>query len=379
MYPVPEFRGNKIAMLLFCAAFFITPFIQAQCTASGPNSPATSSNVPFAGSDYSFNNPLNALFNDGSNAVAASILSFSSKQTDYLQAQGFGFSIPTAATICGIEVNVVKSAANVLLNLATVKDYSVRVMKNGALTPSNLADGITQWPSSDVTASYGSASQLWGTTWTPADINSANFGFSIAAEIDGTLALFPAARINYISMTVYYLDPSVLPAQSIQFNVANGSNNSAVLSWKQNDIDEGASLIIERSVNGTTWETLPGAAQKNSITSMYTYTDASPLPGKSLYRLKMIATSGEVRYSTVQPFELTGIISLKCYPNPFTSYIQVAGVMAGERVTVTNLVGQQLYLSAPAVKNIISIDVNDLQPGIYVISAGNRKIKVQKK
>jgi hypothetical protein len=53
--------------------------------------------------------------------------------------------------------------------------------------------------------------------------------------------------------------------------------------------------------------------------------------------------------------------------------------MAGERVTVTNLVGQQLYLSAPAVKNTISIDINDLQPGIYVISAGNRKIKVQKK
>jgi hypothetical protein len=379
MNPLPEILGNKIAMPLLCAVLFITTFIQAQCIASGPNSPATASSVSFGGSDYSFNTPLNSLLNDGNNTVASSILSFSLKQTEYLQAQGFGFSIPTAATICGIEVNVVKSAANVLLNLATVKDYSVRVMKNGIFTPTNLADGITQWPSSDVNSSYGDANEIWGTTWTPADINSANFGFSISAEIDGTVALFPAARINYISMTVYYLDPIVLPAQSIQFNVVNGSNNSAVLSWKQNSIDEAASLTIERSVNGTKWEMVPGATQKSSITPLYIYTDASPLPGKSLYRLKMTATSGEVRHSTVQPFELTPITSLKCYPNPFTSHIQVAGVIAGERVTVTNLFGQQLYLSAPAVKSTISVDINDLQPGIYVISAGNRKIKVQKK
>jgi hypothetical protein len=379
MYPVPEIRGNKIAMLLLCTALFITPFTQAQCIASGPNSPGTASSVSFAGSDYSFNTPLNTLLNDGNNAVASSVLSLSSKLTEYLQAQGFGFSIPTAASICGIEVNVVKSADNVLLNLATVTDYSVRVMKNGTLMPSNLADGITEWPSSDVTVSYGGNNQLWGTTWTPDDINSANFGFSIAAEIDGTAALFPVARIDHISITVYYLDPSVLPAQSIQFNVANGSNNSAVLSWNQISVDEAASLTVERSVNGTKWEPVPGAAQKSSTTPLYTYTDASPFSGKSFYRLKMTATSGEVRHSTVQSFELTGITSLKCYPNPFTSHIQVAGVMAGERVTVTNLVGQQLYLSAPAVKNTISIDINDLQPGIYVVSAGNRKIKVQKK
>jgi hypothetical protein len=379
MYPAPQILGNKIAMPLLCAVLFISPFTQAQCIASGPNSPATATSISFAGSDYSFNNPLNTQLNDGNNAVASSVLSISKKQTEYLQAQGFGFSIPTAATICGIEVNVVKSAANVLLNLATVTDYNVRVMKNGTLTPTNLADGITQWPSSDVNTSYGDANEIWGTTWTPADINSANFGFSISAEIDGTAALFPDARINHISITVYYLDPIVLPAQSIQFNVANGSNNSAVISWKQNSVDEAASLTIERSVNGTKWETVPGAAQKSSITPLHMYTDASPLPGKSLYRLKMTATSGEVRYSTVQPFELTAITSLKCYPTPFTSYIQVAGVIAGERVTVTNLFGQQLYLSAPAVKNTISIDINDLQPGIYVISAGNRKIKVLKK
>jgi hypothetical protein len=379
MYPVPRTPGNKIAMLLLCYVLFNAPLVQAQCIASGPNSPATSSNVPFTGSDYSFSNPLNILANDGNNAVASSILSFSSKQTDYLQAEGFGFNISTAATICGIEVNVVKSAANVLLNLATVTDYNVRVMKNGAPIGTNLADGTTQWSSSDVNTSYGGTNELWGTTWSPTDINSGNFGFSISAEIQGTVALFPSARINFISMTVYYLDPGVLPAQSIQFHVANGTQNTAVLSWKPADMEEAASFAVERSINGTKWEILDGTPQKSAVSHLLTFTDNRPLPGKSFYRLKKMTASGEVRYSTVLSFESTDITSIKCYPNPFTSIIKVTGVVAGEQVAITDIYGKRLYLSSPAINNTIKIDVSDLQPGMYVINTGKKIMKIQKK
>jgi type IX secretion system substrate protein len=379
MYQVPGTRGNKIAMLLFCYALLTAPFARAQCIATSANSPATSSNVSFTGSDYAFNNPSNILLNDVNNAVASSVLSFSNKQTDYLQAQGFGFNIPTAATICGIEVNVVKSAANVLLNLATVTDYDVRVMKNGTLSLTNLADGVTQWSSSDVNTSYGGTNELWGTSWSPTDINSGNLGFSISAEIHGTVALFPGARINYISMTVYYLDPSVLPAHSIQFHVSNGANNTALLSWKPTGIDETVSFTVERSTNNTKWETLNSRAQKNTMAASYAYTDAKPLTGKSFYRLKTVSASGDVRYSTMLAFEPTDVISIKCYPNPFTSFIQVTGVLAGERVAVTDIFGQRLYLSCPAKTNPINIDVRDLQPGMYVISTGKKKMKIQKK
>lgn len=378
MYPVPGTRGNKIA-ILFCYLFFTAPFARAQCIATSANSPATSSSVSFPGSDYPFNNPLNILLNDGNNAVASSILSFSNKQTEYLQAWGFGFNIPTASTICGIEVNVVKSAANVLLNLATVTDYDVRVMKNGTPVGTNLANGITQWSSSDVNTSYGGTNELWGTPWSPTDINSGNFGFSISAEIHGTVALFPAAMINYINMTVYYLDPSVLSAQSIQLHITNGANNTAVLSWMPTDMEKASSFAIERSVNGAKWEVLNGLPQKTTISSLLTFTDTRPLPGKSFYRLKKMAASGEIRYSTMLPFEVSDLTSIKCYPNPFTSFIKVAGVPAGERVALTDIYGQLLYLSSPATNNTIQIDVNDLQPGIYVISTGNRKMKIQKK
>lgn len=382
MHPVPVIRGNKIALLLFCYVLFNASFAQAQCVAVGANSPDTSMTVPTGSSIYSFNNPLNTLANDGSRATATSLLQlFGDETTDYLQVKGFGFNIPTAASICGIEATVVRSATNVdlLFHTSSVKDIDVRVMKNGILTGINEAHTSTEWPLSDGNATYGTNSDLWGSSWSPADINSNNFGFSISAKIHGTATLFPAARINYISMTVSYLDPTLLSTQALQFQVANGVNHSAALSWKLNTADDGTTFSIERSVNGMKWQPVQGLPQQNFHAAMFSFIDAQPLPGQSYYRLKITFSSGEVHYSTVQPFEYIGNISLKCYPNPVTTIVQIAGVIPGERVVLTDLYGKLLFLSAPAKNNIIQLDVAHLQPGMYVISAGNRKIKVQKK
>lgn len=377
MNPIPENHGNKIALILFCYVLITIRFAQAQCIAVGPNSPGTSASVSFAGSDFDFNNPANCLISDNNRATATPTIFLLSGQTEYLQATNFGFSIPTAATICGIEVNIERSATNLLLNFTSVTDNNVRIIKGGTRTGTNLANTSDPWPAdNDATTNYGNNNELWGTSWSPTDINSTNFGIAISAQITGIVGLLPSARINHISMTVYYLDPSVLSAQSIQFDVATGANHTAVLTWKPTGTD---SFAIERSVNGTKWESLKSPPQKSTISPSYTFTDTKPLPGKSFYRLKMVSVSGEVRYSSILPFEIIGIASLKCYPNPSTSFIQVAGVVAGERVSITDIYGQRLYLSAPAVSTTIQIDVNNLQPGIYVISSGKQKMKIQKK
>lgn len=378
MYPVPVNYGKGAAMLLLSLSLISLQPARAQCIAVGPNNPATSANVPFTGSDYAFNNPSNAQLSDNTFSYAASLASLFNKTTDYLQVKNFGFNIPTAATICGIKAQVVKSAddIDILLIGAWVKDYNVRIIKAGALAGNNMANA-TEWPSSNTTATYGGVNDLWGTTWSPAEVNSNNFGFSISAEIKTGIGLLPVVKIDYINLTVYYLDPSVLPAQAVQFNVANGSNNTAMLSWKQSSGDEATSFIVERSVNGLQWETLPGTVQKNNTASLFK--DNKPLLGKSYYRLKMINATGNAHYTTSLPFEVTDLISLTCYPNPFTSVIQVKGLVPGEQVAVSNLLGQRVFLSAPAVTNTLSFNINDLQPGMYVISAGNRKMKVEKR
>ncbi len=193
------------------------------------------------------------------------------------------------------------------------------------------------------------------------------------------MGLLPAARIDHISITVYYLDPSILPARTIQLLVTNGSNQSAKLSWKANAIEGTTSVAVERSANERTWELVPGVTQMNKVTALYNFIDAHPLAGKSFYRLKMTTASGDIRYTTTLSFEQRTPTTIQCYPNPFTNVIQVTGMMAGELVTITDLYGNCLYRSAPAMNNSLKIDVSHLQPGMYVIGSGNRKIKMQKK
>jgi hypothetical protein len=152
-----------------------------------------------------------------------------------------------------------------------------------------------------------------------------------------------------------------------------------MLSWKQSSADEATSFIVERSANGSKWETVNGNVQKNNTASLLTLKDTKPLQGRSYYRLRIVNATGNAHYTTTLPFELTDVTSLTCYPNPFTSVIQVKGLAAGEQVAISNVLGQRIFLSAPAVNNTLTININDLQPGMYVISAGNRKMKVEKR
>jgi hypothetical protein len=381
MYPLSVVCGNKIAMLLFCFVCFNASYLQAQCIATSAHTAAVANSVSYAGSTYAFDDPLNARVNDGYWATASSVLQLlGDRQTEYLQVKDFGFNIPTAASICGIEVNVIRSATNVdlVLHTASVKDYDVRVMKTGGPVGTN-AYTTTEWPSSDGTATYGGNGALWGTTWSPADVNSPDFGFSISAKIHGTATLFPTAQINYITITVYYLNPGTLTQQALQFQITNGANHSAVLSWKSNAADEGALFAVERSVNGIKWQPVQCPPKQNFTSPVFTFTDAQPLPGQSFYRLKIIGASGDERYSTIQPFEFIDHLFLECYPNPITNIVQIAGIIPGEPVMLSDMYGKCLFQSRPALNNLMQLDVAHLQAGMYVIGTRTRKIKVLKK
>jgi hypothetical protein len=57
--------------------------------------------------------------------------------------------------------------------------------------------------------------------------------------------------------------------------------------------------------------------------------------------------------------------AISCYPNPFTNYISITGVPAGQQVRLTDVFGKVFTF-----KNAIGIDVTNLPPGMYFISTG---------
>jgi Tfp pilus assembly protein PilX len=88
-------------------------------------------------------------------------------------------------------------------SLAALQDNTVQLLKAGSPVGSNKASG-SGWPTSLGTVTYGTAADLWGTTWTPADVNASNFGLRFAAKniVTGS----STASLDYVSITVSYTD-----------------------------------------------------------------------------------------------------------------------------------------------------------------------------
>lgn len=171
---------------------------------SGPRSPTAAANNATFGS-----NPWSMTSNvfSSNDAWAVADVRSGGRASNYLVASGFGFAIPTTATINGIVVEVERNDGT---PLGAITDARVRIVRAGAVLPDEKAMGGVAWPLLDGTVTYGAPGDLWGSTWTPADINDAAFGVAIAAQ---TMAAGggQTARVDHIRVTVHYTPTCPVP------------------------------------------------------------------------------------------------------------------------------------------------------------------------
>ena len=377
--PIPLRKLSLVAAAVVLFNSILNVTVSGQCTASGPLSPATTFTSNYPGSNFSFSDPGNISSSDNSRATAAGLVSLFVGNTDYLEATNFGFAIPTSAIICGIQVDIEKSATgigNILALESYVTDNYVQLIKNGSITATDKATA-THWNGTDNYYSYGGSSDLWGNTWLPADINAADFGIAFAASINGLASLIPSVRIDHIRITVYYLD-IVLPVHLLNFEVTANKNNTVSLNWTTDPQSEPAIYDIERSQDGKIWETIP--AITSGHTGSYTGIDDYPYTGKSWYRLKMIYAGGKVAWSENRSVQLSGVQpAVTVYPNPFTSFIQITGILPGARLILLDAYGRIVKkITHRGSSNLLWIELAGLSTGFYYLAIGGKRMKIQK-
>lgn len=146
-----------------------------------------------------WSNPGSATASDNTYATASVN---SSNGSNYLQCTGFGFAIPTGATISGLVVTVERKTSG-----GTVTDSRVRLIKGGTIGLTDRAT-TTAYTNSDVAEAHGGTSDLWGATWAPADLNSAGFGVAYAAQSSGSTTN-RTVSVDQIQVTVEYSLPFV--------------------------------------------------------------------------------------------------------------------------------------------------------------------------
>ncbi len=188
--------GRIIAVffiLIFAAAFSENIFAQT----AGPN--LAGAGATSGGTGTGWSNPDRVTANDNSyTSVSGTGTAFS----EGLQATNFGFSIPAAATITGIQVTIGRYQSTGS-GTADIQDNAVSLIQGGTVGGSNRGATSINWPTSEGAATYGTTTDLWGRTWTPAQINASNFGVEL--RVDNTSGFRSrTAYVDYMTITVTY-------------------------------------------------------------------------------------------------------------------------------------------------------------------------------
>lgn len=168
--------------------------------AAGPRSGGTFTSDTGSGGTLAWTDPGNAI---SSNNVYAVVGNFDPAVSHYLKATNFGFTdadIPPGSVIDGIVVDWEKRKND---GNATVNDHRVRIVKGGTVGATDKA-AVGEWMISDAYRSYGGAADLWGLTWTDADIKATGFGGALSANIQGWLIYWAYGYIDHVRITVYY-------------------------------------------------------------------------------------------------------------------------------------------------------------------------------
>jgi len=267
--------------------------------------------LSIGGSSSSWSNTSNLIGSDDSRATSSSILSTIGDYTDYIVVSNFGFNISAASLIDGIQVNIERRSSS---HTTAIADNSVRILKNGSIIGDEKAYG-GPWSNSDINFPYGGATDLWGTTWTPADVNNSGFGVALSAKL--LFGLPGNAEVDNISITISSTAP--LPVE-LTFFKATGLDSKVKLTWETSVEINNDYFEVQNSHNGVDFETvgvIDGQGNTNEV-SNYEFEHDFTFAGLNYYRLKQVDFNGAFEYSDIElvNFSKTTFSEFQVYPNP---------------------------------------------------------------
>lgn len=334
---------------------FIAPKLKSQ-TAIGGSVGVTS----LAGSTTGWSSTSNVINSDDSRAVSSSALPSIGSYTDYIVITNFGFSVPASSLIDGIQVNVERRSSS---HTTAIGDNSIRLVKAGSVVGDNKAAG-GPWANYDINAAYGGAADLWGETWSPADVNNSGFGVAISAQL--LFGLAGSAEIDNVTITIS--STAALPVELSFFKVENvGEYN--VLKWQTTAEIENDYFEIQKSNNGIDFEAIGIVKGMGNSIEVNDYQFVDKKEGESsYYRLKQVDFDGAYEYSDIKLVKSNNskMAEISVYPNPAESEFRFSGLSSSEsNVQIYALNGKLVKEVSISFEN--SVDVSDLLPGTYYV------------
>lgn len=123
--------------------------------------------------------------------------------SDYLRGTNLGFSVPSGATIDGIEVQIRHATQN---DEGFITDEYVYLVENGNILPGCQNKALsTGWADPQENFTYGGPTDTWNcSSLTPAVVNSSSFGVQLMAENSASSG--QSAYVYWMKIRVYYTE-----------------------------------------------------------------------------------------------------------------------------------------------------------------------------
>jgi hypothetical protein len=138
------------------------------------------------------------------------------------------------------------------------------------------------------------------------------------------------------------------------------------LVWETANEDGIRQYVVEKSSNGIDFNAIGFVNASNK--GKYIFTDGSASTGVFYYRLKIVSVGGEIAYSKVMMVKSAAAVSVSVYPNPVANSITISGLSGKTSLKIINTAGVTLKQINTAASTL-SLDVNDLKAGMYMIQA----------
>jgi hypothetical protein len=179
--------------------------------------PSTVASVSEAGySNNAWQNPDNVKADDGAGSGWTTDNSFDNPDKSYvLRCTNFGFAVPAGATIDGILVTLEWRDTTGIYD--PIEDILIQLTKDGA---SRVGNNLAEYGNptySWSTTTRGAVDALWGTKWTPSEVNASTFGVHLAVAPLGTNGHY---LVDYVGLTIYYTEgggPAGRVARQVMF------------------------------------------------------------------------------------------------------------------------------------------------------------------
>jgi hypothetical protein len=168
---------------------------------------------------------------------------------------------------------------------------------------------------------------------------------------------------------------------------ASAATSEVNVSWSTSNEINNDYFAVERSSDAMEWKTITTIPGKTSSTKLVNYNTADPSPifGTSYYRLRQTSINGKYVYSKIETVEMKRpLLEVSTYPNPAQSYVQIAYSQDPDQYFNFSLLAYDgtVVLQRKDVQNGESINIDHLQPGIYLLNLEaeslNRQIKIIK-